>query len=198
MTKLDMAIYYKDGLVRAVYQRLSVGWFVWDEIDPGTLPMSPEQHRYETELSARNTMVLRGVSLDLNDTIESINHVEFESYEAIADYPKGFRNWLDEKCVVKPVWKDSLENVYTPVATVPDADPVTKPAGYQLASGNELKDVLPDLVGKDDTIAFYRGSAIKYLMRYQAKNGAEDLDKAVQYIGIIKELEYGVDNDEAY
>ncbi|MCW0953263.1 DUF3310 domain-containing protein [Weissella ceti] len=49
-------------------------------------------------------------------------------------------------------------------------DPVTKPAGYQLASGNELKDVLPELVGRDDTIAFYRGSAIKYLMRYRAKN----------------------------
>lgn len=74
-------------------------------------------------------------------------------------------------------------------------DPVTKPAGYQLESGKELKEVYVDLFGKDATIAGYKQAVVKYLMRYQDKNGAEDLNKAIQYIGFIKELEYGNEVD---
>ena len=71
-------------------------------------------------------------------------------------------------------------------------DPVKKPAGYQLTTGKELKDVLPDLLGVDGTVAAYKFNAIKYLTRFEQKNGHEDLMKAVQYIKMIDELLYPV------
>ena len=35
------------------------------------------------------------------------------------------------------------------------------------------------------------GNVIKYVCRYGTKNGVIDLDKAIHYIEMIKELEYG-------
>ncbi|WP_371190527.1 DUF3310 domain-containing protein [Weissella viridescens] len=70
------------------------------------------------------------------------------------------------------------------------SDPVKKPKGYQLPSGKELKDVLPDLLGDDGTVEAYKFNAIKYLTRFQVKNGHEDLMKAIEYIKMIDELLY--------
>lgn len=38
-------------------------------------------------------------------------------------------------------------------------------------------------------IPYLEGCAIKYLCRHRAKNGIEDLDKAIHYIQLLKELE---------
>lgn len=38
-------------------------------------------------------------------------------------------------------------------------------------------------------IGFLEGNAIKYLCRWQTKNGLEDLQKAIHYIEMIIELE---------
>lgn len=37
---------------------------------------------------------------------------------------------------------------------------------------------------------FYEGSALKYLARHKRKNGAEDLDKAIHYLQLLKERKY--------
>ena len=37
---------------------------------------------------------------------------------------------------------------------------------------------------------FYEGSALKYLARHKFKNGAEDLDKAIHYLQLLKERKY--------
>lgn len=45
-------------------------------------------------------------------------------------------------------------------------------------------------------IPYMEGCAIKYLCRHRSKGGAKDLEKAMHYIEILLELEYGVVNHE--
>jgi hypothetical protein len=40
-------------------------------------------------------------------------------------------------------------------------------------------------------IGFAEGLAIKYIVRHGQKNGAEDLDKAIHCLQILRELKYG-------
>jgi hypothetical protein len=42
-------------------------------------------------------------------------------------------------------------------------------------------------------IGYLQGNVIKYVCRYKHKNGAEDLKKAIHYLQILLDLEYGHD-----
>lgn len=42
-----------------------------------------------------------------------------------------------------------------------------------------------------NSIEFMPGCAIKYLSRYKAKGGADDIRKAIHFCRLILELEYG-------
>ncbi len=46
-----------------------------------------------------------------------------------------------------------------------------------------IKVMTEGLTGED---AYYMGNVMKYLYRYADKNGTEDLDKAITYIGFLK------------
>ena len=39
-------------------------------------------------------------------------------------------------------------------------------------------------------LGYLEGCAIKYVCRHRNKNGAEDLDKAIHFLELLKELEY--------
>ncbi|MCW0953023.1 DUF3310 domain-containing protein [Weissella ceti] len=180
MDKLDIAVQWNG---EDEHVETEGGWVVWSTEDGVVGYLTDNQVAYETQLSNGNTMVLRGVVLGESEKVKSIDSVDFESFESIADYPEEFIAWIESIANIKPVFKpETVEDNY---------DPVTKPAGYQLDSGKELKDVYPDLFGKEATIAGYKQATVKYLMRYRDKNGEQDLNKAIQYIGLIKELEYG-------
>ncbi|HEM6557535.1 TPA: DUF3310 domain-containing protein [Streptococcus suis] len=60
---------------------------------------------------------------------------------------------------------------------------VTKPKHYQGKYGMEalyvVKNFIWDLAGER---AYYWGNVIKYLLRFQQKNGVEDLKKARQHL----------------
>ena len=43
-------------------------------------------------------------------------------------------------------------------------------------------------------IGFLEGNVIKYVCRYKAKSGRQDLEKAIHYLQLLLELEYEVDN----
>lgn len=47
-----------------------------------------------------------------------------------------------------------------------------------------------DFIYKNN-LNWFVGNAIKYLCRYGLKNGPQDLDKAIHYIELLKEEEYG-------
>ncbi|HFI0461443.1 TPA: DUF3310 domain-containing protein [Streptococcus suis] len=68
---------------------------------------------------------------------------------------------------------------------------ITKPKHYQGKYGMEALDVVKNFIG--DLVgecAYYWGNVIKYLLRFQQKNGVEDLKKARQHLDwLIEELE---------
>lgn len=42
-----------------------------------------------------------------------------------------------------------------------------------------------------NNIGYLDGNVIKYVSRHKSKNGAEDIKKAIHYLQLILELEYG-------
>ena len=40
-------------------------------------------------------------------------------------------------------------------------------------------------------IDFCEGNAIKYICRHSSKGGVQDIDKAIHYLQLLKELQYG-------
>ncbi|VTT05508.1 gp29 [Streptococcus gordonii] len=58
-------------------------------------------------------------------------------------------------------------------------DKVNNPSHYKGAFGLEAIDVVRNFAGNLTAVqGFYWGNAIKYLLRFQGKNGLEDLKKA--------------------
>lgn len=47
----------------------------------------------------------------------------------------------------------------------------------------EVKDIMQEVMGKEQYKGFLYGNAIKYILRAYKKNGVEDLEKARKYIG---------------
>lgn len=43
-----------------------------------------------------------------------------------------------------------------------------------------------------NNIPFLEGNVIKYVCRHANKNGVQDIDKAIHYLKLIKELHYAV------
>lgn len=72
-------------------------------------------------------------------------------------------------------------------------DNVNKPNHYQGSKGLEAIEVVHNFIGSlAGSSAFFWGNAIKYLLRFQNKNGLEDLKKAEFYLKrLIEELEHG-------
>ena len=72
---------------------------------------------------------------------------------------------------------------------------------------NMIKDnVSPDYYARYDIepvsfimrnqIPFAEGSVIKYVLRHDMKGGAEDIDKAIRYLEMIKEEKYSAKSQE--
>ena len=74
----------------------------------------------------------------------------------------------------------------------PNADMVNHPSHYTHGGIECIDCIKSATVGKVGIEAFCVGNAIKYLFRYEEKNGIEDVKKARWYIDrLIKELENG-------
>ena len=72
----------------------------------------------------------------------------------------------------------------------PDIDMVNHPSHYTQGGIECIDCIKSATVGKVGIEAFCVGNAIKYLFRYEEKNGVEDVKKARWYIDrLIKELE---------
>lgn len=72
--------------------------------------------------------------------------------------------------------------------------PVAEEAGeirpnYYKKDGRDLFDYFADLFPEEGFRGFMRGNVFKYLMRYPAKNGIEDLVKARTYIDRLIQFE---------
>lgn len=72
-----------------------------------------------------------------------------------------------------------------------EEDKVNNPNHYQGAFGLEAIEVVRNFAGNLTAVqGFYWGNAIKYLLRFQGKNGLEDLKKARKNLDwLIAEME---------
>lgn len=66
------------------------------------------------------------------------------------------------------------------------SDKVNHPKHY-CTGGIECIDALKSALGKEGFMDYCAGNCMKYLWRYKAKNGLEDLRKAQVYIGWLVE-----------
>lgn len=67
-----------------------------------------------------------------------------------------------------------------------DNQNVSHPSHYQGADGMEVIDVIRNFTGPH-YVGYLHGNAIKYILRYEKKNGIEDLEKAIWYLTALKE-----------
>lgn len=63
------------------------------------------------------------------------------------------------------------------------------PKHYILEDGSDSMDLIAKILGREQFKGFLRGNALKYLIRYELKGGADDLFKAMDYIERLAELE---------
>lgn len=132
-----------------------------------------------------------------------------EECELVKKYDKETDEWTDKyACVFSNMSDDMLDKCYnwleeiSPAACEnaeaeccdkePDVDMVNHPSHYT-QGGIECIDALKAAtVSKTGIEAVCTANAIKYLWRYEEKNGIEDVKKARWYIDrLIKELENG-------
>ncbi len=67
-------------------------------------------------------------------------------------------------------------------------DKVNHPSHYQTAGGIEVIEYIASLLG-DNVKYYYLGNVIKYVSRFDKKNGVEDLEKARFYLNKMIEME---------
>ena len=64
-----------------------------------------------------------------------------------------------------------------------------KPDDYREGGKDLLQRFEEGLLAKEETVGFYKGNIIKYLTRFEQKNGIEDLIKAQTYLDRLIEFE---------
>lgn len=64
-----------------------------------------------------------------------------------------------------------------------------KPDYYREGSKDLLQRFEEGLLTRKETIGFYKGNIMKYLIRFEQKNGIEDLIKAQTYLNRLIEFE---------
>ena len=69
---------------------------------------------------------------------------------------------------------------------------VFKPNYYRESGKDLLQRFEEGLLTKEETVGFYKGNIIKYLTRFEQKNGIEDLIKAQTYLNRLIEFETGL------
>jgi hypothetical protein len=52
-----------------------------------------------------------------------------------------------------------------------------------------------EFIVKND-LGWCAGNAIKYICRHRLKHGEADIDKAIHYLELLKEIEYATPNDD--
>lgn len=72
----------------------------------------------------------------------------------------------------------------------------------QTASDNQIggdhykeMSIQPSLFITKNCLNWCEGNAIKYICRHKIKGGANDLDKAIHYLQLLKEIEYDQDEE---
>ena len=77
-----------------------------------------------------------------------------------------------------------------PEPKMAEADPVHHPGHYVWRGGLECIEICRELCqGSDGIAAYLIGCAVKYIYRYPRKNGLQDLDKAIECLTMLRDIE---------
>jgi len=68
------------------------------------------------------------------------------------------------------------------------SNPLEKQIGGFHYSTYEIQPI--EFIHKNE-VPFIEANVIKYVMRHRSKNGVQDIDKAIHYLQLLKQLEYG-------
>ena len=76
-------------------------------------------------------------------------------------------------------------------------DNVNNPSHYQGRYGMQSIDALRNFMTPEQLKGFFLGNALKYQLRFQKKNGLEDLEKARKNLNwLIEEVEKELNDDQ--
>ena len=98
-----------------------------------------------------------------------------------------------------PIKDTNAETVEAPLKDVlllTPQDPQQSPPSERQVGGDHYKNMViePSEFIYKNQLNWLVGNAIKYLCRYDKKNGKNDLDKAIHYIELLKEWRYERDD----
>lgn len=62
-------------------------------------------------------------------------------------------------------------------------------SGKDYYNGTDCFDAIRKFLGEDGTKAWIKGNVLKYLYRYNGKDGLSDLNKALEYLSMLLEME---------
>lgn len=135
---------------------------------------------YDLEREEGNLMNVNDLLRDANESVEKLKEIAKEYVDEVSERNQRIKELEAELEEVKATCADERKTVN---------ELLVKP-NYYLKGGIECKDLiaimLADVSGID---AFNLGNALKYLWRWQGKNGAEDISKAITY---LEELKNGI------
>ena len=113
-------------------------------------------------------------------------YVNFEHTLALKEefgYPISFEEF--EMRYLETIPNDNVMTHDDEVKMV--SDMVNSPEHYKQFS-REVIDTMQGMSTQEEFKGYLKLNAVKYLSRYQGKNGVEDLDKAIWYITKLKEV----------
>lgn len=82
---------------------------------------------------------------------------------------------------------NSRESLFKPYSEINCGSSLSAQVGGNHYKGMEIQPV--EFIYKNE-IPYLEGSAIKYICRHRLKGGVKDIDKAIHFLEILKELEY--------
>lgn len=133
------------------------------------------QPTMENEIITGVVTIIEGAWLIMNDCEQLASYVWSET---------------DENEIIGNIYEnlEFLEDIMNPEII----DNINKPSHYQGVNGLEAIDVVHNFVRDlSGASVFFWGNAIKYMLRFQKKNGLEDLKKARKNLDwLIEEMEH--------
>lgn len=102
------------------------------------------------------------------------------------------RTWVayDKWIGGKKVMSDGMTEAFKELAE--EGRKITNPLNKQ-EGGNHYKDmaIQPVEFITANNLGFLEGNVVKYICRHHAKNGAEDIKKAIHYCELLLQTKYG-------
>jgi hypothetical protein len=109
--------------------------------------------------------------------------------EKLEEYELATKRWEN----VSPEWGAGRPALEVPKGWVPEGDnALNKQVGGKHYASMKIQPV--EFIAANE-LGFLEGNVVKYICRHHAKNGAEDIKKAIHYCELLLQTKYGGENE---